>query len=144
MELRRAFAAIALSAAAACTPEPPQPSKAPASAGACITAADPRLSNAIREDLDSDGKPDWILGQHSAFEIFVDRNGCAEGLGVVPTEGPLAFVHVGAEGEAGVMRDLHVETWLHHGDRAQYVYSWSKDRYVKTKRLSDIIEGRRP
>jgi hypothetical protein len=95
----------------------------------------------MREDLDGDGKPDWIVQGRHEVHLFVDRNGCAEDRGVLQTEGPLAFVHIGSVGAAGAMRDLHIETWLNHGDRAQYVYTWSGGAYAKQSRGRDIIEG---
>ena len=85
-----------------------------------------------------------IVQGSNEVDLFVDRNGCAEDRGVLQTEGPLAFVHVGPVGSAGAMRDLHVDTWLHHGDRAQYVYAWSGGGYAMKSRGRDIVEGTPP
>ena len=100
----------------------------------------------MREDIDGDGKPDWIIRGSREVAVFVDRSGCPENRGGFVTEGALAFVHVDASSAAaaGKMRDLRVDTWLHHGDRAQYVYAWTGSAWVMKSRGRDIIEGTPP
>jgi len=110
----------------------------------CPPPLDPRLGAAAREDVDGDGKADWIIHGPMEVVVFVDRKGCPERRGAFETEGPLAFVHVDANGAAGAMRKLRVDTWLHHGDRAQYVYAWTGSAYVVESRGRDIIEGKGP
>ncbi len=75
--------------------------------------------------------------------VYRRRGNCFEAIATLELEARVAFVQVLDTTHSG-MRDLSIDTWLYHGDRARSTWSWSGGTYDSFGRPEEIPGPSRP
>lgn len=95
------------------------------------------------DDVDGDGTPDWIVTHDDTVDVYLRRGDCLALLTTIKPEGRVAFVGViDKKGPPGV-RNLSIDTWLFHGDRARAEWSWTGYGYESRGPTEEILGPRR-